>query len=142
MMFSESINDRRLIEERSDAGQESAQAGLEIRWYALQTSARHEKRVAGRLIEKSLECYLPQYKKLARWKDRRVQVSLPLFPGYVFVRIALSDRLRVLRIPGVARLVGFAGQPLPLPEGEVEKLRNGLDGLRPQPHPFLTAGRR
>ena len=70
-------------------------------------------------------------------------LSLPLFPGYVFVRVALRDRLQVLQVPGVARLVGFNGPPTPLADEEIESLRRALaDGLRAEPHPFLKAGRR
>jgi transcriptional antiterminator NusG len=67
----------------------------------------------------------------------------PLFPGYVFVHLALRERLRVLQISGVARLVGFDGHPVPVPEEEVTRIREYLDGgLRAEPHPYLTVGRR
>ncbi len=80
---------------------------------------------------------------MRRWKDRRVQLQLPLFPGYVFVRLALRERLRVLQIPSVVRLVGFSGQPTALPDTEMEIMRSGLSqSLRAEPHPFLTVGRR
>jgi transcription antitermination factor NusG len=78
-----------------------------------------------------------------RWKDRRVTLQMPLFPGYVFVRMALHDRLRVQQVPGVARLVGFNGLPCPLPESEIEAMRKCLGrkaGL--EPHPFVNVGRR
>src|SRR5580704_819554 len=75
------------------------------KWYAAYTSANKEKRVAHELERRSVDCYLPLYGSVRRWKDRRVRLELPLFPGYVFVRVALHERLRVLQIPGVARLV-------------------------------------
>ena len=72
-----------------------------------------------------------------------MRLQLPLFPGYVFVRLALRDRLQVLQVPGVARLVGFGGTLTALPEGEIERLRTSLgSGLRAEPHSFLTAGHR
>jgi transcription antitermination factor NusG len=68
---------------------------------------------------------------------------MPLFPGYVFVRFALCDRLRVVQIPSVVRLVGFGGLPTALPDTEMEIMRSGFsDRLRAEPHPFLTVGRR
>src|SRR6266852_464107 len=76
-------------------------------WYAAYTSANHEKRVAVQLKERAVENFLPLYESVRRWKDRRMKLQLPLFPGYVFVRLALRDRLRVLQIPSVVRLVGF-----------------------------------
>ncbi len=112
-------------------------------WYAVYTSANHEKRVQMQLQERSVESLLPLYEERRRWKDRTKRLQLPIFPGYVFVRLALRDRLQVLRIPGVARLVGFNGDPVPLPESDVEALRKVLAGpLRVLPHPYLTVGRR
>ncbi len=115
----------------------------EPRWYAAYTCAQHEKRVAEQLAERTVEHFLPLYASVRRWKDRRVRLELPLFPGYVFVRLALRDRLRVLQVPSVVRLVGFGGLPTALPDEQVEILREGLAGqLRAEPHPFLTVGRR
>src|SRR5208282_1182887 len=88
----------------------SSADSYEALWYAAYTSANHEKRVARHLESRSVECFLPVYESVRQWKDRRVPLELPLFPGYVFVRLALRDRLQVLQIPGVARLVGFDGR--------------------------------
>jgi transcription antitermination factor NusG len=115
----------------------------EQHWYAAYTCSHHEKRVAEQLVERDVTHFLPLYSSIRRWKDRRVRLSLPLFPGYVFVRLALQDRLRVLEIPSLVRLVGFGGSPYALPEEEVELLRSGLaDEVHAEPHPFLTLGRR
>ena len=116
---------------------------LEPRWYAAYTCAQHEKRVAAELGMREVEHFLPLYSSVRRWKDRRVTLELPLFPGYVFVRLALRERLRVVQIPSVVRLVGFNGLPTALPDEEMEILRTGIcQSLRAEPHPFLTVGRR
>src|SRR5262249_30645231 len=116
---------------------------VEQHWYAAYTCANHEKRVASELGARDVEHFLPLYSSVRRWKDRRVNLELPLFPGYVFVRLALSDRLRVLQIPSVVRLVGFNGLPAALPDEEMEVLRSGLaKSLSAEPHPFLAVGRR
>jgi transcription antitermination factor NusG len=119
------------------------EAYIKERWYAAYTCANHEKRVAEQLEERAVEHFLPLYGSVRRWKDRKVKLELPIFPGYVFVRLALRDRLRVLQTPGVARLVGFGGLPTALPDQEMEAMRNGLQRqLRLEPHPYLTIGRR
>jgi transcription antitermination factor NusG len=116
---------------------------LEVRWYAAYTCANHEKRVAQQLVEHEVEHFLPLYRSVRRWSDRRMQIDLPLFPGYVFVRLALCDRLKVLQVPSVVHLVGFNGHPEPLPDEEMNILRSGLSQvLRAEPHPFLKVGRR
>jgi transcription termination/antitermination protein NusG len=115
----------------------------EQHWFAAYTCANHEKRVAAELGARKVEHFLPLYGSMRRWKDRRVQLELPLFPGYVFVRLALCDRLRVVQIPSVVRLVGFGGLPTALPDREMDIMRSGLcQSLRAEPHPFLTVGRR
>jgi transcription antitermination factor NusG len=112
-------------------------------WYAVHTSANHERRIAAQLSQRKVEHFLPLYLSVRRWKDRTVRLHLPLFPGYIFVRLALCDRLRVLQVPSVARLVGFGGAPSALAVEEVESLRRALaDGIQLEPHPFLKAGRR
>ncbi|MGB2677798.1 MAG: UpxY family transcription antiterminator [Candidatus Acidiferrum sp.] len=110
-------------------------------WYAIQSCARHEKCIATELERRGVEHFLPLYRSARQWRDRRVLLDLPLFPGYLFVRLALKEKLKVLQVRGVVRLVGFSGQPYPLPPEEIDALRAGiLHGLSVQPHPFLTVG--
>lgn len=118
-------------------------AYLEPRWYAACTRANHEKRVALQLAHRSVEHFLPLYESVHRWKDRRRKLQVPLFSGYVFVRMALCDRLRVLQIPSVVRLVGFNGHPAALPDKEIDALRISVAAqLRTEPHPYIAVGRR
>jgi transcription antitermination factor NusG len=113
------------------------------RWYAIYTCARHEKRVAEQLAQRRVEFFLPLYDAVHRWKDRRMHVQLPLFPGYIFVHFPLAERLRVLELPSVVRIIGFNGAPAPLPDDEIVSLRDGLAAhLRAEPHPYLKVGRR
>ncbi|HKV29159.1 MAG TPA: UpxY family transcription antiterminator [Candidatus Acidoferrales bacterium] len=112
-------------------------------WYVAQTCARHEKRVAEQLESRNIEKFLPLYETISRWKDRRVRLHLPIFDGYIFVRLPLRERLRVLELPSVVNLIAFGGLPVALPDDEMDALRNGLTNqLRAEPHPYLTTGRR
>ncbi len=112
------------------------------RWYAVYTFPRHEKTVAAQLRIKSVESYLPVFERMNRWKDRMARVQLPLFPSYVFVRIPLRERVKVLESSGVLRFVGFNGHPTPLPEGEIESLKSYLSFRKAEPFPYLIAGKR
>jgi len=112
-------------------------------WHAAYTHARHEKKVAQQLEERGIEHFLPLYHSLRQWKDRRKELDLVLFPGYIFVRFATRERLRVLQLSGIVRFVQFNGQPVVLPASDIEGLRNGLSqGLQAEHHPYLTVGRR
>jgi len=114
-----------------------------IHWYVAHLHANREKRTAEEFALRSVEHFLPLYESRRDWKDRRVTLCLPLFPGYLFVRIRLRDRLQVLQVPGVARLVCCAGHPVALPDAEMDALRQKLDGpMRAEPHRYLPIGRR
>ena len=123
---------------------ESAGHSQVARWFALYTTARHEKRVAQHLGQREIECYLPLYRSDRRWSDgSRVTLDLPLFPSYLFIHIERSERGRVLAVPGVLAVVaGTGGEPAPLPDAIIEAMRAGLEQRNVQPHPLLTAGQR
>jgi transcription antitermination factor NusG len=111
-------------------------------WYAAYTVPRHEKAVAEHLAFRQVETYLPLYLCARRWAGRRALVQLPLFPGYVFVRISAHERIRVLEHPSVLRLVTFGGRPAPLADSEIERLRAALETGKAEPFPFLIPGKR
>jgi len=132
----------RVVEAQTPPGAE-VEVYVQPRWYAAYTRANHERRVADQLGDRGVENFLPQYESVRKWKDRRVHLQLPLFPGYVFVHLALQNRLQVLQVPGVAWLVSFAGRPVPVPEEEFARIRGFLNcGFRAEPHPYLKTGRR
>lgn len=114
---------------------------FEPRWYAIQTGANQEKQVALRLSDRGVEHFLPLYRAVRRRTDRRVELQLPLFTGYLFVKVPLAEKLRVLQVPRVVRLVGFNSVPSAIPSEEIEILRAGLNaGRQPQPCPYLKKG--
>ena len=115
----------------------------EPRWVAVYTVARHEKVVARQLEERRIETFLPLYRSLHQWKDRKKEVELALFPSYVFARLLTSKKLPVLQVSGVVSIVTFNGELAVLPEQEMSALRNGLHNqLCVEPCPYLKVGRR
>jgi len=110
-------------------------------WFAVHTSSRHEKQVAVQLAGRNIEHLLPLYEEVHRWADRSAKVEMPLFPGYLFVRIVPERRPDVLRVPGVARMVGFNGAPLAIDDAKIDALRNAIRaGLRVAPHEYMKVG--
>jgi transcription termination/antitermination protein NusG len=110
-------------------------------WYAIYTAPNQEKLVSQRLRDRGIEHFLPLYRTVRKRTDRRVVLDLPLFPGYLFVRIPLLNRIRVLEIPRVVRMIGHSSVPSALPDSEIESLRMGLSGdTTAQPSEFLKKG--
>jgi len=112
-------------------------------WYAVYTSPRHEKRVREHLGHRRVECFLPLFRTIHRWNNGcKVQVELPLFPGYLFVNIPRSERARVLDVPGVVTFVGPRGEPARLSDFEIETLRSGLHLQKFEPYHGLVIGQK
>ena len=112
-------------------------------WYAIYTSPRHEKRVSEHLAHRRVDCFLPLFRSVHRWKNGcKVQVELPLFPSYVFVNIPRSERIRVLDVPGVLSFVGPKSEPVRLSDFEIETLRSGLHLQKCEPYPGLAVGQK
>jgi transcription antitermination factor NusG len=113
------------------------------RWYALSVRVRHEKLVTRHLQYEGIHYFLPLYRSVRRWKDRRKELDLALFPGYLFVKVKRGDRMAVLRAPGVRQFVTAQGQPAVVAEAEIRALESSFAaGLNLHPHPYLCHGRR
>ncbi|MGA8273797.1 MAG: UpxY family transcription antiterminator [Candidatus Sulfotelmatobacter sp.] len=129
-----------------EQSQAASRPGPEVEnWYGLQTRPRHEKIVAQRLEERGVTTFLPLVTEVHRWSDRKKSVQVPLFSCYVFARFVpnRSDRLRVLRVEGVFGLVGAGGEGAPIPDGQIDAVRNLVKGQLPwSSHPFLKIGQR
>jgi transcription antitermination factor NusG len=111
------------------------------RWYAIYTVPRHEKTVVKRLEALHIENYLPLYSTVRVWHGRKFQVELPLFPGYVFAKMCVSDKWSVLALAGVIRLVGFNNSAATLSDDEINMLKASLAIFKAEPYPFLKVGR-
>jgi transcription antitermination factor NusG len=93
-------------------------------WYAVYTHTRHEKACEKQLAQRGVEVFLPTYSQERTWKNRQhVNIRLPLFTSYLFVRIADRERSKVLGAPRVLRVLGNAHGPEPVPEAAIELLR-------------------
>jgi transcription antitermination factor NusG len=118
-------------------------AGRWAAWHAVYTRHQHEKTVANVLAGKQFEVFLPLYEANRRWKDRIARISLPLFPGYVFLRGDLERRLAILTTPGVHCLLSMGGRPAAIPDAEIEAVRRAVEArLQSEPCPFLRCGDR
>ena len=113
------------------------------RWFALRVKSRAERVVANMARNRGFEEFLPVHQSWRQWSDRKKLVEIPLFPGYVFCRLAPERRLPLLTIPGVLHFVGIGKLPAPIEETEIDAIRAAVDsGLCAEPWPFLEAGQR
>lgn len=110
-------------------------------WFAVWTRSRHEQVVRTQLDEKQVPAFLPTLTKWSRWKDRRKQIEVPLFPGYVFARFHPERRLGVLKCSGVVSIVSVNGAPVPIPDHEIESIRTLVSSTLPyDPCPTIKTG--
>ncbi len=110
-------------------------------WFAVQTRTRYENFAAKQLAGRGYEVFLPFYLCKRRWSDRMQEFEVPLFPGYLFCRFNLQDRLPILTTPGVIQVVGIGKTPIPVDEEEVIALQTAVKtGMPRHPWPFLKVG--
>ena len=102
-------------------------------WYVVHSYAGYEKKVKGNLanrtISLNMEDYIfqievPEEEVMEIKNGQRKMVKRNIYPGYVLVRLELSDESWsvVRNTPGVTGFVGNAHNPSPLSMDEVEKI--------------------
>ena len=80
-----------------------------MKWYAIYTRPRWEKKVNHLLLQKGVESYCPLNKVRRKWSDRIKIIEEPLFKSYVFVKVAESDRTEIRMTDGV--YIGMVSLP-------------------------------
>lgn len=98
-------------------------------WYAIYTRANSEKKVAEKLIEKNIECYLPTRKVLRTWSDRKKRIEEPLFKCYLFVKVSYKEFFNALNTNGVVCFVTFGGKAQPIPENQIYNIRTFMSQI-------------
>ena len=95
----------------------------EEKWYAIYTRPRAEKQVYQRLSESGVETYLPMQKTIRQWSDRKKIVEKPLLSSYLFVKTNPKNFPVVYKTNGVVKFVSFEGQPVSIPQKQIDILR-------------------
>lgn len=116
-------------------------AGSTHPWWAIWVRSRCEKVAAESLRAKGYEVFLPLYRSRRQWSDRVKVVEQPLFPGYIFSRLDIRERMPVIQTPGVVSFVGASGEPEPVAESEISMIQQIVEsGLPVGPWPYLKEG--
>ena len=114
-----------------------APEGHGIAWYAIHVRSKCEVLAHHELGRRGFESFLPMCQCKRRWSDRVKVISSPAFPGYLFCRFPLAERLRILNTPGVAQILSFGQKPAPVDEVEIRSVRALVAShaaLSPWPH--------
>lgn len=125
-----------------------------MQWYALQTYVGFEKRVKTVLEQKARdlgleeafgEIIIPTEKVIELVRGKKQTIERRLFPGYVFVEMALNDTTWHL-VHSVPKVVGFIGEselvPTPLALEQVQQIKQRVEStmVAPRPRMVLTIG--
>lgn len=106
----------------------------EAKWYVVHTYSGYENKVMTTLLQavesrhlqdRICEVFVPTETVVEVGKDnKQKEVERKLFPGYVFVKMIMSDDAWyiVRNTRGVTGFVGSATKPIPLTEQEVKNL--------------------
>jgi transcription termination/antitermination protein NusG len=117
----------------------------ELSWYALTTRSRHEKLASVTLESLGITHFLPVIDEEHRWSDRKKVITVPLFPGYLFVQASITSaiKLSIRKVRGIIDFVGNRSGPLAVSEKEIESIRMLVSrGANYSPHPILAVGER
>lgn len=98
-----------------------------LKWFAIYTKPRAEKKVTSQLEDNNYEVYLPLKKELRQWKDRKKQVEIPLFSSYVFVKIIKKQYYELPKqILGFVKFVSIGGNLIAVRDEEIESIKKIL----------------
>jgi transcription antitermination factor NusG len=133
----------RLNPESEAASSYTARRDKNVCWYAVRVQSKLDSLASATLRGKGYEEFLPLYRSRRRWSDRVKELDLPLFPGYLFCRFDVENRLPILTTPGVIKIVGAGKTPIAVSDDEIAAVQAVVrSGLPAMPWPCLTVGSR
>ena len=107
-------------------------------WYAVATKARDEAVAKANLERQHYQVFLPTISLKKRRRGRWMPVTEPLFPGYLFVSLALGadDPAPIRSTMGCIGLVRFGQTHTPVPSSLIAVLQGTSEGALDTPLPF------
>jgi transcription termination/antitermination protein NusG len=122
-----------------------------FRWYAVNTYSGHENKVKQNLEhrrislgqENSIRTIVVPTEQVQEVKDgQKIQKEQRTMPGYLLVNMNLTDDSwsLVKNTPGVTGFVGASNKPVPLGQGEVDRLLHREAAERPRTRAQFTVG--
>jgi len=110
-------------------------------WYALYTRHQHERSIAAHLESRGFSTLCPTYMEIRQWRDRKKEITLPVFPCYVFIQGGIERQISLLSTPGVHSIVCTGKTPAPIDGDEIAAIRRAMDhSIALEPAPFVREG--
>lgn len=121
---------------------------MDARWYIVQAHSNFEKRVKDSLMaeaeQKGLselfeEVLVPTEQVVEIRRGRKVESERKYFPGYVLVKMKLTDEAYhlVKNTPKVTGFLGAANKPLPVSDAEVARIVGKIAEQEDAPRPTI-----
>ena len=112
-------------------------------WYVVHAYSGHEEKVKKNLEkriesmdmqDRILQVLVPMEDEIEIKDGKRRHVQKRIFPGYILVRMAMSDEawFVVRNTPGVTSFVGSGNRPVPLQEKEVRAIQKQMKQEAPK----------
>ncbi len=121
----------------------------DAKWYIVHTYSNFEKKVAESLREqaksqgledKFSEILVPTEEVVEIRRGRKFNSERKFFPGYVLVKMELTDDAYhlVKNTPKVTGFLGGGSKPMPVSEKEVQRIVGSVDAAVERPKPVLS----
>lgn len=150
--MSDSIDDASAVDaEAAESGSDSSEDEEEMNWYVIHTFAGQEEDIRDRLLEKidkeglsdQIEDVVVPTNEVTEIKQGdKKEVEKQLYPGYVFVKMNMTDDnwLLVRNMDGVTGFVGTQMNPIPLKETEMGDVMSQISEGKSQLEVEFSAG--
>ena len=116
------------------------------KWYALWSKSHCEQLVCDQLAAKGFQVFLPKIEVWSRRNGGRHCISVPMFPGYLFLHHAmdLNSYIEVLKTRELVRVLGDGRDRLAVvPDAEIDAIQKVVQAHLPAlPYPYLREGQR
>jgi len=124
-------------------------AKSDARWYIVHTYSNFERKVADEIKRQTKlqgledlieEVMVPTEEVIEVRRGQKVNSERKFLPGYVLLKAKLTDEAYHL-VKNVAKVTGFLGQnnkPMPLRQGEVDRILNQVHEGAEHPKPSIT----
>ena len=122
---------------------------MAMRWYVVHVYSGFENKVAQSireqaeqkgLVEKFEEISVPTEEVVEMRRGQKVQAERKFFPGYVLVKMELTDETWHL-VKNTAKVTGFLGsrgKPMPITEAEAQRILQQVQEGIERPKPSIT----